>query len=56
MVENQKWNSDKYWCQSKNPKEYNMYEKYYIWIHAACSCKNGKYLGNFIDDSVITCD
>ena len=30
----------------KNPKEHN----------ATCSCKNGKYLGSIIDDSVITCD
>ena len=22
----------------------------------ACTCKNGKYLGSIIDDSVITCD
>ena len=32
------------WVQ--NPKEHN----------ATCSCKNGKYLGSIIDDSVITCD
>ena len=23
---------------------------------ATCSCKNGKYIGSIIDDSVITCD
>ena len=27
-----------------------------IWNPATCSCKNGKYLGSTVDDSVITCD
>ena len=31
-------------------------KKDYIWNPATCSCKNGKYLGSIIDDSVITCD
>ena len=31
-------------------------EKDYIWNHATCSCKNGKYLENILDNSVITCD
>ena len=29
-------------------------KKIYTWDSA--SCKNGKYLASFIDDSVITCD
>ena len=29
-------------------------KKIYTWNSA--SCKNGKYLASFIDDSVITCD
>ena len=28
-------------------------EKDYIWNHITCSCKNGKYLTNIIDDSAI---
>ena len=28
----------------------------YIWKPATCCCKNGKYLGSIIDDSVISCD
>ena len=27
-----------------------------IWNPATCSCKNGKYLAIFIDNSVITCE
>ena len=30
-----------------------MCEKNYIWNPARCSCENGKYLGDIIDDSVI---
>ena len=30
--------------------------KNYIWNPATYSCKNGKYLANIMDDSVITCD
>ena len=33
-----------------------MCDKGYIWNPTTCSCKNGKYLPNIIDDSVITCD
>ena len=33
-----------------------MCEKDYIWNLASRSCKNGKYLANIIDDSVIMCD
>ena len=27
-----------------------------MWNPATFSCKNGRYLGSIIDDSVITCD
>ena len=33
--------------------KYYICEKDYIWNHITCSCKNGKYLTNIIDDSVI---
>ena len=33
-----------------------MFEKYYIWNPATCSCEDGKYVGSIIDDSVITYD
>ena len=49
---NQKWNNDKCRCEWKN---HNLCEKDYIWNPATCSCKNGKYLANIMDDSVITC-
>ena len=41
---NQKWNTHKCWCECKNQKNI---------ICAPCSCKNGKYLGSIIDDSII---
>ena len=31
-------------------------KKDYIWNAATCSCKDGTYLANIINDSVITCD
>ena len=31
-------------------------KKEYIWNPVACSCGNGKYLGNIIDDSLIMFD
>ena len=35
----------------------NIYVKRnYIWNPATCSCENGKYLTNIMDNSVITCD
>ena len=37
-------------------KKHQICEKDYIWNHATCSCKSGKYLASIIDDSVITCD
>ena len=50
---NQKWNNDN--CQYKC-KKHHICEKDYIWNPATCSCENGKYLANIMDDSVITCD
>ena len=52
---NQNWNKEKCQCGCKNPKEHHVRGKDYIWNSATCSCKNGKYLANVIDDSVITC-
>ena len=49
---NQKWNNDKCWCECK---KFQISEKNYIWNLATCSCKNGKYLVNSLDDSVIAC-
>ena len=37
-------------------KKHNLCEKDYIWNPAIFSWKNSKYLGNTMDDSVITCD
>ena len=37
-------------------KKHHICEKDYFWNPATCSCKNGKYLANIIDNSVITCD
>ena len=33
-----------------------MCKKDYIWNLAKSTCKNGRYTGEIIDDSVITCD
>ena len=37
-------------------KKHHICEKEYIRNRAICSCQNGKYLANIMDDSVITCD
>ena len=50
---NRKWNNDKCRCECK---KHHICEKDYIWNPATCSCNNGKYLTNIVDDSVITCD
>ena len=42
--------------ESKNPKELRVCEKSYIWNLITCSCKNGKYLGSIIDNSVAIYD
>ena len=36
-------------------KKFIIFGKNNIWNSATCSFENGKYLGNIIDDSVITC-
>ena len=53
---NQKWINNKCWCECKNPKEYNTFEKDYIWNPVICSFKTVEYLENTIEDSVITCN
>ena len=35
---------------------FQIYENYYIWKLATCSCDNGKYLACIMDDSDITCE
>ena len=47
------WNNDKYWFECKKS---HVYEKDYVWNSATCSCENGKYFANIVDDSVIMCD
>ena len=37
-------------------KIHHVCEKDYTWNSATWSCENGKYLGNIIDDSVVTCN
>ena len=37
-------------------KNHYICEKDYIWNPTTCNCKNGKYLANIIDNSVIMCD
>ena len=53
---NHLWNNDKCQSECKNPKECYVCKKYYIWNPATCSSENGEYVGNIIDDSVITQD
>ena len=53
---NQKWNNDKCRYECKNPKEYNLCKKDYIWNPATCSYGNAKNLGSNIENLVITCD
>ena len=50
---NQQWNSGKCWYECK---KHNLSEKNYIWDPVTCSCKNGKYSANVMEDSGITCD
>ena len=35
-------------------KNYSIWDKYYVWNLSTCSCENGKYLANIMDDSKIT--
>ena len=54
-----KCNSEQWWnkykCRSEC-KKHHICEKDYIWKPASYSCKNGQYLANIMDDSVIRCD
>ena len=50
---NQKWNNDICWCKCK---KHHICGKDCTWNPVTFSCKNGKYLGSIIDNSVITCD
>ena len=56
LISNQKWKSEKCWCECKNPKKLDACEKVYIWNPSIWICKNGEYSESTIDDSVITCD
>ena len=47
------WNSNKSWCDCKKR---HVCEQDYVWNPATCSCENGKYLANIMDDSAVTCD
>ena len=42
-------------CRCQCTKHY-LSEKHCIWNSVTCSCENGKYLANIIDDSLIECD
>ena len=54
---NQKSNNNKCWCERKNKNTLCVWcEKDYIWKLVKCSCKNGKYVGRVIDDSLLPCD
>ena len=50
---NQRRNNDKCRCECK---KHHICEKVYIWNPATCSCKNGKYLANTMNEPVITSD
>ena len=45
---NQKWDSDKYWCEFEKHK---ICEKNHTCNPAICKCKNDKYLANIMVDS-----
>ena len=47
------WNNNKWQCECKKR---HICEKHYIWNPDTCSCENGKYLANIMDDSATTCD
>ena len=40
----------------KKKKRRNICEKDYICNPATCSCENGRYLANIMDDSLVRCD
>ena len=35
---------------------FQIWENYYVWKLATCSCDNGKYLASIMDDSDIMCE
>ena len=47
------WNSDKCWCECKNP---HACEKDYVLNPALCNCENVKYLASIVDDWAIISD
>ena len=47
------WNNNKYLCDGKKR---HVFEKDCIWNPVTCSCQNGKYLANIMDDAAITWD
>ena len=52
-------NTDQWWNKYKSRyecKKRHVCEKDYVWNPATCSCENGKYLADIIDNSVIICD
>ena len=53
---NQNWNNDKCQYECKNRRKHYACEKDYIWNLSTCTCKNDKYLGSMIVDSVVICD
>ena len=53
---NQKKSKNKCCCECKNPIEHDACERNYIWSPATCTCKNSKYSGSIIEDSVIKYD
>ena len=40
----------------KNPTERHVCKKGYIWNPRSCTCKNGEYVENIIDESAVICD
>ena len=50
---NQWWKNNEFWCEGKKN---HVFEKDYVWNPPKCSCENGKYLVNIMDDWAIICD
>ena len=53
IISVQWWNNNKCLCECKKRHEC---EKDYNWNPSTCSCENGRYLVNIMDDLAITCD
>ena len=43
-------------CEWKNLREHCLCKNENIWNLSTCTCENGKYLENIIDDSAVICD